>query len=608
MADAAEDEALRLLFQEGGIEVVSEAKESFASLTEGLQETAKAADAVSESTKTVDTTTQQAIQSLIDTSDVVEKLREAIISLKREREALTEKFLAGIISEEKYNDASKELEKTLGTKEATLKRVTSSVQYQIIEQQRLAEEMNKDAEKAKAVADSYLDVAMASESAGNALATAGTKAEEAAGTGEGESGKGGFAGLASGVLKTERAITSLATGHGVARAGVMLEPLVALLGGPAGLGIAIGGIAFAIESALPKLVTWIEKIDGAAEAAKRAAEALKKYHDEIKKEEEQPSEAEAQQADMVKLMFKGKGRQQTRQGIEQSLREQGFGLTEEDKEQLKKPWLMGSVRQDIENSQSKAIQDKTLELMKGLERGAAFATSEVSGMAGRRPDQFPVEFAEALETAKETPEQTKAANEEIEEEDLTRQGRKVARFAAAKEYNAKHRREVARQKKEDAEIIQEANQTEAYMRAKNARVVAAQKKEDAAIIQEANQDEALAKHEESLANAKARQSTFEAQNRRAAAAQQNEAIGEAQKQNQLRGQFGGAEHPAFEPSDLQQVVAQVGRNRLMNSSLGYTLAQQVDYYMGQLEAKMVDDYIRGMQQQFRSYQQGGSPY
>ena len=56
------------------------------------------------------------------------------------------------------------------------------------------------------------------------------------------------------------------------------------------------------------------------------------------------------------------------------------------------------------------------------------------------------------------------------------------------------------------------------------------------------------------------------------------------------------------PQELQQVVAAVGRNRMMNRTLGFTLAQQVNYYMLQLEAKMVADFTSGMGQHDRSAQ------
>ena len=92
----------------------------------------------------------------------------------------------------------------------------------------------------------------------------------------------------------------------------------------------------------------------------------------------------------------------------------------------------------------------------------------------------------------------------------------------------------------------------------------------------------------------ARENTPEAREHRELAAERNQVMGEAQRQNAMRAQIGGQAHPAFGAQDIQQVVAQVGRNRLMNSSLGFTLAQQVDYYMGQLEAKIVADFFRGM--------------
>ena len=41
---------------------------------------------------------------------------------------------------------------------------------------------------------------------------------------------------------------------------------------------------------------------------------------------------------------------------------------------------------------------------------------------------------------------------------------------------------------------------------------------------------------------------------------------------------------------------------MMNSTLGFTLAQQVNFYMLQLEAKMVADFTSGMGQHDRSGQ------
>ena len=79
-------------------------------------------------------------------------------------------------------------------------------------------------------------------------------------------------------------------------------------------------------------------------------------------------------------------------------------------------------------------------------------------------------------------------------------------------------------------------------------------------------------------------------------------MGVAQQVQAVRAQSGDVLASQMGPQDLQQVVAQVGRNRMMNSSLGFTLAQQVDYYMRQLEAKMVADFTRGMGAQNRTGQ------
>src|SRR5271157_2094272 len=540
--DLNEDEQLRLLFRAGGLDVVTDAKDSFHSLTEEMQGTAKAADKVQDATKTVDTTTEEAKRVLSETSTVVSDLQTKIASLEKKQNDLAESFRFGLIPsasdfKEQYDHLGGEISRNQSILEA------------------------------------------------------------ATGTGDGESGKGGFAGLAGGAIKAEKAISALATGHGLGRLGGLLEPLVGLIGGPAGLGLAIGAMALAIEGLLPKLGTWIEKMDGAAEAAKRAAKAEKEYQEVTKKGQEKPSEAESDQAEIVKLMFKGKGQQLTQQGIEQALREGGFGLTDEDKQLLKLHWLQEDVREDIEKRQRQAIQKQTVELMKGLERGAGYAVSEVSQMAGRRPDQFPVNFREALEAS--TPEaitEAKAQDKAEDEAEAERIGRKQARFAEAKKKNAREKEHAKNEAEDEAEADRAQNKID-HQRAQDAAKAERDRRQAETKAERDRrhaETEAERDHRQAEAQAarQAREATPEAINRRAAAAQQNEEMGEAQRQNQLRAQYGGNVHPAFDPSDLQQVVASVGRNRVQNSSLGFTLAQQVDYYMGQLEAKMVSDFVR----------------
>ena len=79
-------------------------------------------------------------------------------------------------------------------------------------------------------------------------------------------------------------------------------------------------------------------------------------------------------------------------------------------------------------------------------------------------------------------------------------------------------------------------------------------------------------------------------------------MGMAQQVQAARADAGDVIASQMGPQELQQIIAQVGRYRTMNSSLGFTLAQQVDFYMSQLEAKMVADFSRGMGQQNRPMQ------
>ena len=61
------------------------------------------------------------------------------------------------------------------------------------------------------------------------------KAEDLAGSGEGEGGKGGFAGIAANVIKAEKVMSGLASGSGFADMGGMLESITGALGFTGGL-------------------------------------------------------------------------------------------------------------------------------------------------------------------------------------------------------------------------------------------------------------------------------------------------------------------------------------------------------------------------------------
>lgn len=151
-----------------------------------------------------------------DSQAVVSRLTAEIEHLKSALRGATESFKEGTLAEEEFVKDAERIEGKLRIKEDLLKRVSG---------------------------------------------------DEASGT--------GFAGAASNIMKAERAFTALATGSGLARAGPMLESVVASLGGAAGLGMAIGALAYGLEIIIPKLAKFFDIFD--AEKVKAAAEALKKY-------------------------------------------------------------------------------------------------------------------------------------------------------------------------------------------------------------------------------------------------------------------------------------------------------------------------------------------
>ena len=294
-SDLSEDEQLRLLFREGGIDVVTDAKDSFKNLTEEMQGTAQAADAVAESTQAVDTITAQAIEVLKSQSTIVEDLKEKIRKLKAEHEDLNDAMKAGLVPQGKYKEQSDALLRSISENETVLKRLTAAE----TEKKRIDEEAEAALKKVTAALDEETAAAQRLEAA-TAAATAATKAEVraeafrtvaraaemATGTGEGEEGQGGLAGLAAGMMKVERAGLALASGHGLARAGGLMESLALAAGGPAGLGLALGGIAMTIEVVLPKLQALRDTMIGITDSTRAATTALKEHEEQARKNAE----------------------------------------------------------------------------------------------------------------------------------------------------------------------------------------------------------------------------------------------------------------------------------------------------------------------------------
>jgi hypothetical protein len=210
----------------------------------------------------------------------------------------------------------------------------------------------------------------------------------------------GFAGVSKAAFQAERALGALATGTGLARVGPMLESLIGTIGGPAGIGFTVATLATAFERYIPQLIKhfhlFAEKTE---EDAKRAAEAVKAYKAEVAKEEAQPTEEEKKAGGALGGIFAGKGRQEVRQGIEATLRKEGFGKTQEqvqaeDLERMglsigdKSMGMKPAEKAAFDKAQNEKIQERTVELMKELEKGSKAALDTISSMSKQNPLAF----------------------------------------------------------------------------------------------------------------------------------------------------------------------------------------------------------------------------
>ena len=229
-----------------------------------------------------------------------------------------------------------------------------------------------------------------------------TSADAAAGSGE----QGGFAGLAGGAIKAEKAMSAIATGHGLGRVGGLLETLTSAAGLVSGTGLAIGVMTIAIEGMLPKLESWIEKMTGVAEVNERAAKALKEHNDQVERQQkafeklaEEPTAEEKAGAAEIKTLL-GEGRAtQVRQGIMQGLTRQQFELRGPREEFIRKmeagelPQTPENLRRasELRTQQQAEVQEEANRLISELptNQRAGSRIGNGSGAAGGLPRLHP---------------------------------------------------------------------------------------------------------------------------------------------------------------------------------------------------------------------------
>ena len=502
---------------------------------EFVKDAGKAVGDLSDQFKDVDKTTKQAVEVLKETSTVSQQLKDKIRDLEGELDKLKDAFRAGLIESES----------------AFLERAT-------------------DFERGIARHQKALELLE--------------------GEGGEEDGKGGFKGAASAAIKAEKAIGKLASGAGLNSLPSLLEAVTGALGMAGGAGMAVGGLVLAFESIIPKIVNFIEKMDGAAAAAKRAADQIAAAHEQMAKFIAQPTEEDEAGAKAVKPLLAGQRATKIAQGIENVLRQQGVGLMEPGERAISETFVGPEATAEAERKQQdQAVAIQRAAIMRDLMAGRTPAISQVSGMAGQFPGLFPTGTEQRFRQA--LPENLEAARRQAQQaEEQSRE--------ADQEYA---RREAAR--KETAGIQEQFDKALRDKRTKEAadrdRVAA---DAEAGRLADERKAETLRRQADAKATRDARENTPEAFEHRARAAEQNEEMGMARQVQAARAGAGDVLASQMGPQELQQVVAQVGRNRTMNSSLGFTLAQQVDYYMSLLENKMVADFNRGMGQQNRTGQ------
>ena len=277
------EEELMLAFKEQGVEFVEDAGKAIGGLGDKMEDVNKAQAA--------------AIEVLKEGGTVVEDLKEKIRKYKVELEGWSDAAKAGLIPLDKYSEQSGKLVEVIRESETVLKRLTASER----EREQIADEVEtsliKEAEAQAKVATAAASAAAKIEEQTRAeqlmadiAGDVETSLAQVAGQGDLESGTGGLKGVAGGAIKAERAIKELVEGRGLMRLGSQLEGVIPLLGGPAGMGLAIGAIVVAVHDVIPAMKKWFDTWQDGGKVMQDTTKALKDFdvaqksiHDDMRK-------------------------------------------------------------------------------------------------------------------------------------------------------------------------------------------------------------------------------------------------------------------------------------------------------------------------------------
>lgn len=261
----------------------------------------------------------------------------------------------------------------------------------------------------------------------------------------------GFAGVATNIRKAEIALNSLVTGQGLGRAGPMLESVLGALGGPAGMGMAIGALALAVEKYLPKIEAFFDvfdakKIEAATEATNKLIAATEKLQ-ALK----QDSAGKAMQdyypghdvAGMAAgaLGVSGLGEQATPEELAAIQGQEGLVRFAPNSAPAK------AELQRLQDALANRIQTANLNRARSLVDASVKPGAEgeraramLKGLAQQNPGAFPPEFGQFLEDLEPANQAAaRQADLDLDEAEADRLGAKQAGFDAAKAANQKNR-------------------------------------------------------------------------------------------------------------------------------------------------------------------------
>jgi hypothetical protein len=180
------------------------------------------------------------LQGFDSINDVIKQFRD----LKSAGEELSKEQEQALIALEAYKNVMKDV--------GTGAQVYNDLLVEEAQDRRIANQMLVEGTEAAREAEAEFE-RLAQVTRDNAVALkelAGAEAE----------GGGGFGGLASNMMKAEKVAMAIGTGSGLGRIGPMLESITGALGLGGGVGMAAGGLIFALEAILPKLEAFGEKM------------------------------------------------------------------------------------------------------------------------------------------------------------------------------------------------------------------------------------------------------------------------------------------------------------------------------------------------------------